>query len=272
MDIVYQWQPWAYSHQVWLEVAKKINMPSTAVKWLFSFKDMFEYVTENKGSLWIVPIENSYAGSVHENFFNLVKYPVKIIGEYYLPIEHCLVGTGSDLNKVKKAYSHYQALMQCENYLEKHNIQPVIWVDTAGSAKFVKEKSDPTLAAISSELAAKIYWLNILDRKINDQKGNTTRFFIISHRDSPISLVSNFTKKSLVFKVKDMPAVLYKCLWAFATRWINLTKIESIPTQEKKFEYMFWIDLELPKNEKILEEALNELWFFAKEVKLLGKY
>ena len=271
MKIFYQGEPGAYSHQVGLEIAKFFNFSEEDVVGLFSFKDVFETIVNDDG-IGIIPIENSYAGSVHENFFHLSKYPVKIIGEYYLSINHCLCSVGKDIAKVKKAYSHYQALMQCENFLKKHNIQPVVWADTAGSAKYVKEQNDPTIAAISSTLAAKIYGLNILKENINDQPGNTTRFFIVVKEGSKLCCPLDFKKVSLLFKVKDMPAVLYKCLGAFATRNINLTKIESLPTQEKRFEYMFWIDFEKPDNEELLDGALKELFCFAKQIKILGKY
>ena len=268
MQIYYQWEPWAYSHKVWLEIAKKLKINPQNVTGLFSFKDVFEKIT-NKNWIWIIPIENSYAGSVHENFFHLSKYDVKIIWEYYLEISHCLVSTSKDIKTIKKAFSHYQALMQCENYLKNKWIKPEVFWDTAWSAKYIKEQNNPELAAISSELAAKIYWLNILEKWINDQKWNTTRFFIIVPRNLNLQPTSKNNKISIIFKVKDIPAVLYKCLWAFATRNINLTKIESIPTQENKFEYMFWIDLEKTKD---FNQAVEELKYFAKQVKILWEY
>jgi len=271
MEIYYQWYKWAYSHQVWLKVAKKYNINEENIIWLFSFKDMFDKVVKNNG-IWIVPIENSYAGSVYENFKNLVNYNVKIIWEYYLEISHCLLSTSKDKKTIKKAYSHYQALMQCEKYLKKNNIEGIAFWDTAGSAKYVKEQNNNEIASISSELAAKIYWLNILEKWINDQKNNTTRFFIISRKDNNIENFSKDKKYSIVFKTKDIPAVLYKCLWAFATNNINLTKIESIPTKEKQFEYMFWLDFEDIKDKNKIDNALNELWFFAKDIKILWNY
>ena len=269
MQIFYQWEPGAYSHQVGLKIAKKFDVDKQNVTWLFSFKDLFDSVVE-KNWIGIVPIENSYAGSVHENFFHLSKYPVKIIWEYYLEINHCLLSTSKDISTIKKAFSHYQALMQCEKFLKSYNIQPVAWADTAGSAKYVAEQNNPEFSAVASELAGEIYWLNILKKNINDQKWNTTRFFVIVPENSYLCCEKH-KKISLLFKVKDIPAVLYKCLGAFATRDINLTKIESLPTQEKRFEYMFWIDFENPGEEK-LEWALKELWCFAKHIKILGKY
>jgi len=269
MNIYYQWNPGAYSHQVSIEIAKFYNIPYNNIKWVFSFKNIFEE-TINEW-IWIIPIENSYAGSVHENFYYLSSYPIKIIWEFYLKIEHCLVSTGKNIKNIKKAYSHYQALMQCENYLKKRKIQPHTFWDTAWAAKHIKEKNNPELSAISSAFSAKIYGLNILDKWINDQNENTTRFFIIVRKNSNLKNFSNNKKNSLIFKVKDIPAVLYKCLWSFATRNINLTKIESLPTKEGKFEYMFWIDFE-KKSQQIVDWAIKELKYFAKEVKILWDY
>ena len=271
MKIYYQGYEWAYSHQVWIEVAKHYNIDKSNIIWLFSFKDIFEKITKESW-IWIIPIENSYAWSVYENFKNLIKYDTKIIWEFFLNIEHCLLSTSNDINSIKKAYSHYQALMQCENYLQKYKIEWIQFQDTAWSAKYIKEQNNPTLASISSEFAGKIYWLNILEKWINDQKNNKTRFFIVVPQNTKISNFSNKQKSSIVFKTKDIPAVLYKCLWAFATNNINLTKIESIPTQDKQFEYMFWLDFKLPENTKKIENTLNELNFFAKDIKILWKY
>jgi len=271
MKIYYQWHKWAYSHKVWLEVAKKYKIDENNIIWLFSFKDVFDKVIEENW-IWIVPIENSYAGSVHENFYHLVSYKVKIIWEYYLDINHCIASTGKNLEEIEEAYSHYQALMQCEQYLKKHKIKPHIFWDTAWSAKYIKNKNNPKLAAISSEFAAEIYGLNILEKNINDQKWNTTRFFIVVPKNIELKKFSSNNKISLVFKVKNMPAVLYKCLWAFATRNIDLTRIESLPTKENKFEYMFWVDFIKPSKERDLEEALKELSFFSKDIKVLWKY
>lgn len=267
MKIFYQWIPWAYSHKVWIDIWKHYWIKD--IIWQFSFKDMFASVVKENW-IWIVPIENSYAGSVHENFYNISSYDVKIIWEYYLPVRHCLLSTSEDKKTLKKAYSHYQALMQCENYLKKNNIEPVIFQDTASSAKYVKEQNDESVASIASSLAAEIYNLNILDKDINDDFDNTTRFLIVIPKDVKIENYSHNNKMSILFKVKDMPAVLYKCLGAFATRDVNLSKIESLPSKEWNFEYMFWIDFEY--SNKNVEWVIDELKFYAKDIRILWKY
>lgn len=271
MKIYYQWYEWAYSHEVAIKIADYYKIDKKKIYGLFSFKDIFNKLSK-ENCIWIIPIENSYAGSVHENFYHLAKSNIKIIWEYYQDINHCLLWIWKDKSKIKKAYSHYQALMQCESYLKKNNIKPVIWADTAWSAKYVKEQNNPEFWAIASEFAGKIYWLNILEKDIQDQKWNTTRFFIVVPKKLKIKKFSKSKKVSLIFKVKDKPATLYKCLGAFATNNINLTKIESIPTQNKKFEYMFWVDFIYENSLQKLEEIIKELKYFAKEVKILWKY
>ncbi len=271
MKIFYQWEKWAYSHIVSNEISKFYGIQESDVFWCFSFQDMFDNAKKYN---WIavVPIENSYAGSIYENFNILSKGEFKIIWEYYLPISHCLLSTSFDMKTIKKVYSHYQALMQCENYLKTRNLQPEVFWDTAWSAKYIKEKNNNELACISSSLAWKIYGLNVLDKNINDQDGNTTRFFVVVPKDLELQNYSNNWKISILFKVKDVSAVLYKCLGAFATQNINLTKIESLSTKEKQFEYMFWLDFKSPKDKKQLDNVLQELSYFAKDINILWEY
>lgn len=267
MKVFYQWMKWAYSHKVWIDIWKHYVVND--IIWVFSFKDVFDYVVKERW-IWIIPIENSYAWSIHENFYHISSYNVKIIGEYYLPVRHCLLWLWKDKKQIKKAYSHYQALMQCENYLLKNNIKPIIFQDTAGSSKYVKEQNDESLASIASSFASEIYGLNILEDNINDDLNNTTRFLIVVETNMDIENYTNNNKMSILFKVKDMPAILYKCLGAFATRDINLSKIESLPSKEGQFEYMFWIDFEYKK--KDLDNVLKELSFFSKKIRILWKY
>jgi len=270
MKIFYQWSEWAYSHIVWKDIAKYYNIKDINIIWVFSFKDMFNNI--KKENIAIVPIENSYAGSVYENFNILSKWNFKIIWEYYLNISHCLLSTSNNIRSIKDVYSHYQALMQCEKYIKDKNFNAVIYWDTAWSAKYLAQKNDNTLWCIASSLAGKIYWLNILEKNINDQKWNTTRFLIVVDKNMKINNYSNNWKISILFKVKNISAALYKCLWAFATQNINLTKIESISTQQKQFEYMFWLDFEKPTLKWQLDSILDELAFFARDIKILGSY
>lgn len=270
MKIFYQWKAWAYSHKVWMLMSEFYNIDEKNVIWCFSFKNMFEQIIEQQGIL-IVPIENSYAWSVHENFYHINNYNTKIIWEYFLPVRHCLLSCWKSKDNIKKVYSHYQALMQCEKYLTKHNMEAISYQDTAWSAEFISNAKDETLWWIASEFAGEIYGLNILERNINDELDNTTRFFIVVPESVNLKPYSHNWKISIVFNTKHTPAALYKCLWAFATRDINLSKIESLPSKTWKFKYMFWIDFQKP-NDDILSSLINELWFFAMDIKILWKY
>jgi prephenate dehydratase len=168
-------------------------------------------------------------------------------------------------------------LAQCQNYIEKHWFTPVIYSDTAGAAKFVEESKRKDIASISSGLCSSIYSLNILDKNIKDQEWNTTRFFVIVSKEvyeqnkKKLFLKRN-EKISITFKTKNSPSALYKCLWAFATRFINLTKIESLPAKQNRFEYIFWIDFQSNLDENIINDALEELKFFSKDLVVLGDY
>jgi len=271
-NIYYQWSPGSYSHQVAEIIKNKFNLNAFDLKWVFSFKDIFDNL-DNHWWIWILPIENSYAWSVHQNLYLMRDYEVEIIWEYFLEVNHCLVWISSNVKEIKEVYSHPQALMQCENFIKKYNFKPISFSDTAGAAKYISEIKDSSKAAISSSYAAKIYWLNIIKRNINDQKWNTTRFLVVKPKSFELNISPTVVKKwTLLFKVKDQPAILFKCLWAFATRFINLTKIESIPTRDKKFEYMFWIDYMIPSDIKYLYWSLEELKCFTTEIKDLWIY
>jgi len=267
--IYFQGSPGAYSHQASVDIANSLWLNDLEIEGLFSFSDIFERLKKEPNSFWVIPVENSYAGSVHQNLYLLRDNDLKILAEYYLPINHCLASLENDLSEVKVAYSHPQALMQCENFLKENNIIPKPFSDTAWAAKYIKEKWIKNAGAICSSFAAKLYGLNIVAKDINDQKWNTTRFFLIWKN---IKFDLKKEKMSIIFRVKDQPAILFKCLWAFATRFINLTKIESIPAKWKPFEYMFWLDIQIPEDEKMLSYALEELKFFTKEIKILWKY
>ncbi len=277
MKIYYQWVDWAYSHKVSLKYADKFWISDKNVIWLFSFKDVFEKIKD--WNIWVLPIENSYAWSVHENFYHISSYSIKIISEFYQEIDHYLLWNTKNKKDIKKIYSHPQALMQCENYINKNLWDIKEYWDTAWAAKHIKEKWDKTFWAIASDLAGKIYWLNVLDKSIQDQNWNTTRFFVIvsdklykqKFEKNNYNIKKSY-KISVLFKTKDIPAALYKCMWSFATRFINLTKIESLPSRWSRFEYMFWLDFEKNVEQKFVDEALEELKFFSKDLKILWDY
>jgi prephenate dehydratase len=275
MKIYYQWFPWAYSDKASMEIASELKIEKDNILWLSTFKDVFDKI--NNWDIWVLPIENSYAGSIYENFYHILSWDYQIIWELNLDIDHCLLANTKDIKDIKYVYSHPQALAQCQNYIEKHWFTPVIYSDTAWAAKFVEESTKKDIASISSGLCSSIYSLNILDKDIKDQEWNTTRFFVIVSKEvfeknkKKLSLKRN-GKISITFKTKNSPSALYKCLWAFATRFINLTKIESLPAKQNRFEYIFWIDFQSNLDENIINDALDELKFFSKDLVVLGNY
>lgn len=272
MNIYYQWYPGAYWNKASNLVKEKIWKGD--VIWLRTFASVFDKI--DAWNIWVLPVENSYAWSVHENFYHILWWDYKIIDEIFLDINHYLLANTTDFSKIKEVYSHPQALMQTQNYCENNSLIQNSFGDTAGAAKFVKESDRDDIASVSSDLCSDIYGLNVLDKNIQDQTGNTTRFLVIVKTDVEthcnLSLQNQLTKMSVLFKTKDIPSALYKCLWAFATRFINLTKIESLPAKWNKFEYIFWVDLELNIEKKIINQALEELEFFCKDLKILGEY
>jgi len=271
MKIYYQWEPGAYMHQASIEVEKKLNIEIDEIIGLNSFEECWTKLSDN--NILVLAIENSYAWSIYENLYKFQKLDAKIIWEYNMEIDHCICSTESELSKITKVYSHFKALPQCYNYFKKHNIkEQIIHPDTAGSAKMLSETKEKSAASICSTLAAEMYWLNILDRKIQDQKWNTTRFVIIVPNNSKIIYSKKVNKTSILFAAKDIPASLYKCLWAFATNNVNLTKIESLPNIKNPFSYLFWLDFEWNLEKKSVKKSLEELKFFTSDLKIIGEY
>lgn len=270
MKIYYQWNPWAYMHYASTEIAKNLNITIESIEGKPEFIDVWKSIWDD--GVAVLAIENSYMGSIHINLYNFLKYDYKIAWEYFLEINHCLCSTEANITDVKKVYSQAPALVQCYEYIKSKNFEPVEFSDTALSAKFVSESGEKWVWAIASEMACKLYGLNILDTNIQDQSGNTTRFAIIVPKESNILYKNRSNKISILFEARDVPASLYKCLWAFATNGINLTKIESMPSYKWKFEYMFWIDFEGTLNDAPVKKALEELTFFTSFIKILGEY
>lgn len=274
MKIYYQWNPWSYMHQASLGIYEKLVWvkidPDFDIIWLSSFNEVWEKIKD--WNIWVLAIENSYMWSIHTNLYNFLKYDAKIIWEYDLDINHCICSKEKHTKDIKKVYSQLPALEQCKNYIKNNNFEWVEYSDTALSAKYVKENNDSWLWAICSEQAAKIYDLNILEKNIQDQNWNTTRFLIIVNKDLDLSYKNKSNKVSLLFETKDIPASLYKCLWAFATNDINLTKIESMPSYDKRFKYIFWLDFEWNLDDKKTQNAMEELSLFSKNIRILWDY
>jgi len=234
-----------------------------------TIKDVFEVVHQRKANYGVVPIENSNEGVISYTLDMFVDSDLKVAGEIMLEINHNLVSKAKSLKKIKRIYSHPQALAQCRNYIEK-NLPNVSLIDAPSTAKAAEMASkDPEAAAIASDLAAKIYDLNILERNIEDNRNNYTRFLIIG--DSFPGPTGN-DKTSIMLSIKDRPGALYDVLAPFKRLKINLTKIESRPSRRRAWEYIFFIDMEGHIEDKKLTKAFEEVEKHCLFLKVLGSY
>lgn len=236
-----------------------------------TFKAVFEAVTSNDCDHGLIPIENSFTGSIHQNMDLLLEFDLAVIGEIILRIHHnLLVKKGVRIEEIKTVYSHPQALQQCSRYLESlTNVEVVPAYDTAGSAKRISNSADNSEAAVASLRAAKDYNLDTLQKGIENNDQNFTRFLVIS----PKSITpSKNTKTSIVFSAKDIPGALFKSLSVFALRDINLLKIESRPLRRGKWKYWFYLDFEGAINDEACQNAINHLQEITSFFKVLGSY
>lgn len=264
--VVYQGVEGAYSHIV----TKKL-FPDVKMENVNTFEDAINEVYNEKASYCVIPIENSSAGIVTDVFDLLLKKDVIIVSEYDLHISHCLLGIrGAKLTDIKTVYSHPQALMQCASYLKEHpDWSQISFLNTAISAKKVKDEEKKEQAAIASELSANLYDLNILDRGINRNSNNTTRFVVLS-KEKIFSKDSN--KLSLILELPHEKGMLYNILGIFVLNGLNLVKIESRPIPEKTFEYRFFIDIEGNLNSANVSNVLEILKKKVTFLKILGNY
>lgn len=235
-----------------------------------TFEDIFLAVEEGRADYGILPIENSAAGSINKAYDLLLERDLKIWGEVFLRVRHCLLANpGTKLEDVRWVRSHPQALAQCERFLARHGMEPIPAYDTAGSAKDLAAAPEPRVAVIASILAARLYGLEVLATGIEDLPFNYTRFFILGHEDPPRA---ERNKTSVVFATRHVPGALYACLGEFAQRGLNLTKLESRPRRNKPWHYIFYLDFEGHWQDPPCAEALIGLLHKATFLKLLGSY
>jgi prephenate dehydratase len=244
-----------------------------------SFLDVFLSVKNQQADFGIIPLENSSAGRVSEIHNLLQKHNLSIVAEHFIKIEHCLVANQSaDLSQIKYVYSHPQALMQCRNNIEKLKIETIEYSNTATAAKHIAEKNDSSLAAICSKKAAEIYGLKILQNDFQDFDDNHTIFIVISREMTDTNPSIRPTIISLIFTIKNYPGSLYKSLGSFATNNVSMMQIESFikggvkSTGGVSDQAAFFVTIEGHPSETRIISALQELEFFAKEVKILGVY
>jgi prephenate dehydratase len=221
----------------------------------------------------MIPIENSVAGRVADIHHLMPQSGLHIVAEHFMPVRHQLLAPrGATLGDIRTVESHVHALGQCRKVIRSLGIKPVVAADTAGSAREVAESADRTRAAIASRLAAEIYGLDVLAQDIEDEAHNTTRFIVLSRdarwtRSDQGPVITTF-----VFRVRNVPAALYKALGGFATNGVNMTKLESYMLEGNFFATQFYADIEGHPENRNLVFAFEELAFYSKEMKILGVY
>jgi prephenate dehydratase len=266
--IVFQGEPGANSDIACREVypkAKAIPCPT--------FEDCFAAVENGTADLAMIPIENSLAGRVADIHHLLPGSKLHIIGEHFLPIHFQLMALkGASLKTVKSVHSHIHALGQCRKIIRKHRWAAVVSGDTAGAAREVSETGDLTQAALAPRMAAEIYGLEILAENVEDADHNTTRFVILSKTEKRAPAGKGKVITTFIFRVRNVPAALYKAMGGFATNGINMTKLESYQLGGQFTATQFYADVEGHPDDRGLALALEELEFFSTEVRILGVY
>lgn len=238
-----------------------------------TFEDCFTALTNGDVDLGMIPIENSVAGRVADIHHLMPTSKLHIIGEWFLPIRNQLMAPkGATLQTIKSVQSHVMALGQCRKIIRDLKLKPVVAADTAGSAREISEANDPTRAAIASRLAAEIYGLNILKENVEDESNSTTRFVVLSPEKKWAKPGNGKVITTFVFRVRNLPAALYKAMGGFATNGVNMTKLESYMVGGNFFATQFYADVEGHPDDTSLVHALEELAFFSKELRILGVY
>jgi prephenate dehydratase len=267
IKIAFQGTLGAYSHQACVEAR-----PVCEVVPCNTFEGAIAAVKDRKADLAMLPVENSTYGRVADIHHLLPESGLHIIEEHFLRVHINLLGVpGATLAGVKSAMSHTVLLGQCRSFLREHGILPRTGADTAGSAQIVADTADPTVAALASDLAGEIYGLEVLARHIEDQANNTTRFLIMSPEARPATqgpkMITTF-----LFRVRNIPAALYKALGGFATNGVNMIKLESYMVGGSFTATQFYSDIEGHPDDPAVARALEELRYFTTRLQILGVY
>lgn len=269
IKVGFQGEPGAYSEIAAARVGEPVPMRT--------FEDVFKAIERGDVECGALPLENSLGGTIHDNYDLMLSYPVEILAETYVRIEHCLLGLpGSSLAAARQVLSHPQGLAQCAGFISANpRLEPVATYDTAGSAKMIKEGGDLTRLAIASERAARVYGLEVLERGIALRLDNYTRFALLGQRNADrarYGLPKEARKVSIAFALAHETGSLFHALSVFALRGINLTKIESRPLRDRPFEYLFYMDFNLPETPDAVERALSHLGEITRMLVRLGSY
>ncbi len=269
VPVAYQGDRGAYSEMALLRFFQDMEFVPVPSR---HFRDVFDAVLQGTARYGIVPIENSLAGSVHENYDLLLQYPdLTIVGEIKLRVEHSLIGLpGSTLESVKRVFSHPQALAQCDEFLRAREWDLVPFYDTAGSVAHIAEVASPENAAIANARAADVYRMQILKEGIETNPRNYTRFVVLSREEEAPTADANLA--SIVFSTPDKPGALFRAMEIMAEAALNLKKLESRPIPGKPWEYMFYVDLEMPSTAESFTESLGSLRDVVNDLRVLGVY
>ncbi|SLN39731.1 P-protein [Pseudoruegeria aquimaris] len=266
--IAFQGEPGAYSDQACRQA--RPDMESVPCR---TFEDVIEAVRKGDADLAMLPVENTTYGRVADIHRLLPESGLHIVDEAFVRVHINLLGVpGSTIDGVKEAYSHLVLLPQCASFLRENGITGRVSSDNARAARDIAAEGDPTKAALASELAAEIYGLKVLARHIEDQSNNTTRFLIMSReldlkRRGKAGMMTSF-----VFRVRNIPAALYKAMGGFATNGVNMTKLESYMVDGSFSATQFYADIEGHPDDRNVQLALEELDYFTSHVSLLGVY
>ena len=268
IKVAFQGEKGAYSHLACLEIFPNIEPLSCS-----TFEEAFQLVKDDPDYKIVIPIENSLAGRVADIHYLIPKYKLQIHAEHFQKVTHNLLGIkGSKINDIKTVRSHAQALGQSQKFINENKLIPIISADTAGSAKFISEKNNKSEGAIASDLAAKIYNLDIVKSNVEDESGNITRFFVMGKNSKHPEFENKKYITSCIFKLKSIPAALYKALGGFATNGVNLCKLESFSVKNTFDQVNFYIDIEGHIEDVSLQKALEELGFHTQKLDILGVY
>ncbi|MBN2371066.1 MAG: prephenate dehydratase [Vicinamibacteria bacterium] len=266
LTVAFQGERGAFSHEAALDVLG----PGITLLPRPSFDAVFEAVVQGSADRAVVPIENSLAGSIHENYDRLQSRSLHIVGETQIRIRHCLIGIpGAVFESITRVFSQLPALDQCRNFFSAHpHIEAVATYDTAGAVRNVLNARVPNHAAIASRMAAELHGGTVMTEELEDDPQNFTRFLVLSRQAASIE---NATKTSIVFALENVPGALYHALGAFALRGVDLTKIESRPIRGRPWEYSFYLDA-IGDPRGAAGEAVGDLKRVARDLRVLGSY
>jgi prephenate dehydratase len=266
--IAFQGRPGAYS-----DLACRTAYPGKPTLPCDTFEAAMEALRVGEADLAMLPCENSLAGRVPDIHYLLPQSGLFVIGEHFQRVEHCLLAPrGATIAGLKRAHSHAVALGQVRRILRQRGLEAVIQADTAGSAQLVAEWNCKEDAAIASSLAAEIYGLDVLAANVEDAAHNTTRFYVMAREPSTPTPDTQDVMTTFVFRVRNVPAALYKALGGFATNGVNMTKLESYMVDGEFTATQFLCDVDGHPEHLDLQRALEELGFFARENRILGVY